>query len=200
MDHAVIESLIEALTVEGLSRVAAGVGLARYGGLRREEFCLANLDRWLSEAPSGSIRVVDGTKGGIVPRRQIPLTERLQLAIDFAISVRPMGSCNLLDPAERYKHFKLGEVQRARKVLKEFGIDGYHELRAAYACDRYEQISGFPAPVMAGGQRTAGKDADREARMRVSIELGHRRPSITTAYYGGRREQLCPRFIGGRCA
>lgn len=200
MAHAVIESLIGELVAEGLPRVAAGVALARYGGLRREEFCLANLHRWRREAPSGRISVVDGTKGGIVPGRLVPVTERLRGALDFALSVKPKGSHNLLLPEEQYKNFKLGEVQRARSILKRLGVDGYHELRAAYACDRYEQMTGSPAPVMTGGRRTAEKEVDRWAREQISIELGHRRIQITTSYYGGRRERFTARFIGGRRA
>lgn len=42
-----------------------------------------------------------------------------------------------------------------RQIAKPIGIKGFHELRAAYACERYQQYTGYPAPVMTGGQRMA---------------------------------------------
>jgi hypothetical protein len=41
-------------------------------------------------------------------------------------------------------------VRPARDILHEHGLKGFHELRAAYACERYEQLTGFPAPVNGG--------------------------------------------------
>ena len=39
-------------------------------------------------------------------------------------------------------------------------IRGIHDLRSAYACERYEQLTGFRAPVLGGN---APRDLDREA-------------------------------------
>ncbi|GAB4355652.1 MAG: hypothetical protein Kow0060_07760 [Methylohalobius crimeensis] len=46
-----------------------------------------------------------------------------------------------------------------------------------------EQLTGREAPVVAG-RRTAGKDADRQARQVIAYELGHGRTDVTVAYLG----------------
>ena len=56
--------------------------------------------------------------------------------------------------------------------------------RAAYACERYETLTGHPAPVL-GGVIT-DRDQDREARERISAELGHGRIDVVSEYIGGR--------------
>lgn len=200
MDIRQVEALVDDLKQADLARVAAGVMLARFAGLRREEFCLARLDRWRREAPSGGVYVIEGTKGGPVPGRWVSASPRLKEALRFALEVRPRGSCNLLAPDERYKNFKHGEVQRARPILKKHGINSYKELRAAYACDRYEQITGHPAPALQQGLRTADRDSDKSARYTVSKELGHRREQITESYYG-RARKVTSHMIGAarRC-
>jgi hypothetical protein len=60
-------------------------------------------------------------------------------------------------------------------------------VRAAYACQWYEFITGAPAPVMTGGIMTAARDADLDARRKIAVELGHgdERIDVTAAYLGG---------------
>ncbi|MBI3774834.1 MAG: integrase, partial [Gammaproteobacteria bacterium] len=57
------------------------------------------------------------------------------------------------------------------------------DLRAAYACERYEQITGHPAPVVAG-ERQANKHDDQTARQIIAQELGHGRIDVAAAYLG----------------
>ena len=52
-----------------------------------------------------------------------------------------------------------------------------------YACDRYAQLTGCPAPAVAGC-RQANKAVDRSARQILSQELGHGRADVVAAYVG----------------
>jgi hypothetical protein len=61
-----------------------------------------------------------------------------------------------------------------------------HGLRHRYAADRYETLSGTPAPVRGG--RLADREADLRARLGVAEELGHGRAQIAGAYLGARRK------------
>ncbi|HNG81574.1 MAG TPA: hypothetical protein PLW24_19030, partial [Burkholderiaceae bacterium] len=53
---------------------------------------------------------------------------------------------------------------------------------------RYRELTGWPAPA-AGGPRSrdltpSQREADREARLTISEELGHEREQITAVYLG----------------
>lgn len=65
------------------------------------------------------------------------------------------------------------------------GIPGFHELRAAYACERYQEIMGTHAPVF--GSPVENREADYEARLTIANELGHGRIDVVSEYIGGRK-------------
>ena len=65
-------------------------------------------------------------------------------------------------------------------------LKGFHELRAAYACERYEQITRHLAPINGGNCYQLDRRLDQEARVQVSCELGHGRIVVVAAYIGGR--------------
>ena len=75
-------------------------------------------------------------------------------------------------------------MRSARKFLHEQGVKGFHELRAAYACDRYEQLTGHAAPVHGGECYHVDREMDRMAREKISRELGKLRTSCTSAVNG----------------
>jgi hypothetical protein len=64
----------------------------------------------------------------------------------------------------------------------------WHGLRHAYAQDRFLELAGFPCPAMGGPSRaqltTEQREADYDARVIISSELGHSREAITAAYLG----------------
>ena len=62
-------------------------------------------------------------------------------------------------------------------------IKGFHDMRAAFACERYHEITGYPAPVITG-QRQAPKTIDTQARLILSQMLGHNRIDVIAAYVG----------------
>ena len=190
-DRAQIELIARALSERGQQRVAAIVHLARETGMRLRESILADLPRLQREAGRlGKINIQDGTKGGrsgASAPRWIAVTDQVRVALDMATEASPKGSRNLLAPDESYKDFLQAVVRPARDLLHENGLKGFHELRAAYACERYEQMTGFSAPVNGVRVHREDRELDLWARQQISQELGHNRIDVVSAYIGGRR-------------
>ncbi|NNB71622.1 integrase domain-containing protein [Pseudomonas fluorescens] len=190
-DRAQIELIALVLSERGQERVAAIVHLARDTGMRLREAILADLARLQREAGQlGKINIQEGTKGGrsgASAPRWIAVTDQIRGALDKAWEASPSGSRNLLAPNESYKDFMQAVVRPARDILHEHGLKGFHELRAAYACERYEQLTGFPAPVNGAGGHQKDRELDQRARQQISHELGHNRIDVVSAYIGGRR-------------
>jgi len=85
-----------------------------------------------------------------------------------------------MPPDLNWKQWRQGELRTVREA-----VGGLHELRSAYACERYEAITGHAAPC-AGGQ-ILDKDVDYGARLVISEELGHGRTDVVSEYVGGRK-------------
>lgn len=107
-------------------------------------------------------------------------------ALRYAEQVSPDGSGNLLAPNESYLVFQREIVRSAQVILHTHNLKGFHELRAAYACERYEQITPHLAPIYGGRCRRLDPRLDREARLQISYELGHGRIDVVSAYIDGR--------------
>lgn len=151
---------------------------------------MADLPRLQCEAKQfGRINIQDGTKGGrsgASAPRWITVNDHIRDALAFARRVSPNGSRNLLEPDESYRDFRQGTVQFARDVLHKHELKGFHELRAAYACERYEQITHHPAPINGGNCFQLDRYLDQKARTKISYELGHGRIDVVSTYIGGR--------------
>lgn len=190
-DRVQVRLIAQTLSERQQSRVSAIVLLARETGMRLREAILADLPRLQREAQRlGKINIQDGTKGGrsgASAPRWITVTDQVREALGRASEVSPSGSRNLLAPDESYKDFIQTVVRPARDLLHEKGLKGFHELRAAYACERYEQLTGFPAPVNGGRGHRENRELDQRARQQISHELGHNRIDVVSAYIGGRR-------------
>lgn len=190
-DRVQVEQIAQALAQQGQQRESAVVHLARETGMRLREAILADLPRLQREARQlGKINIQDGTKGGrsgASAQREIGVTDQVRDALERAREASPKGSRNLLAPDESYKVFLQTVVRPARDIMHEHGLKGFHELRAAYACERYEQLTGFSAPVNGGRGHREDRDIDQRARQQISHELGHNRIDVVSAYIGGRR-------------
>lgn len=190
-DRAQVKLIARALSERQQSRVSAIVYLAREAGMRLREAILADLPRLQREAQQlGKINIQDGTKGGrsgASAPRWVAVTDQILDALNTASAVSPSGSRNLLASDESYIDFMRAAVRPARDLLHEHGLKGFHELRAAYACERYEQLTGFPAPVNGGRGYREDREFDQRARQQISHELGHNRIDVVSAYIGGRR-------------
>lgn len=152
-DREHVKRIVELLR-EQHPRAAAIVLLARATGMRLRETILADLPRLKRDAEHyGKINIQDGTKGGrsgASAPRWITVNDHIRGALAFAQHVSPDGSRNLLAPNESYLDFQRGIVRPARNMLHQHSLKGFHELRAAYACERYEQITHHPAPINGG--------------------------------------------------
>lgn len=187
-DRSEAQYAANAMREAGLNRAAAITELAREFGLREREATLGNLGRWNKEASQrGAINVTKGTKGGRGNEieRWVPVTPQGLETLGKALAASPAGSANLLAPGETYISFVRGELNAGRDHLKDAGIDKYHDLRATYACDRYQQLTGHAAPALTGGMN-ADRASDLEARETLTWELGHGRVDVVAAYIGGR--------------
>lgn len=190
MDWADIDRLVARLRQKNLHRAAVIVLLCRSFGIRLREAILANQSDWHRQARErGQVDIREGTKGGRGKEveRWVPVSERGQIALREAAEVRnQLGGQNLLGPDESFDDLvNDGEVHRARKILHEFGIKGYHELRAAWACERYEEISGATAHILQTG-KSPGQENDDQFRLTLARELGHDRIDVVAAYIGAR--------------
>ncbi|WP_046785183.1 integrase domain-containing protein [Pseudomonas putida] len=189
-DRNQVKEIVNALCRNHQQRAAAIVLLARATGMRLREAILADLPRLSREAQNlGRINIQDGTKGGRAGAsapRWIAVDDHVREALRSALQVSPAGSRNLIAPHESYLSFLQEIIRPARDVLHAHNLKGFHELRAAYACDRYEQITQHRAPITGGQCCELEQYLDREARRLISYELGHSRIDVVAAYIGGR--------------
>jgi hypothetical protein len=185
-----VKQIVDALCSRDQRRAAAIVMLARTIGVRLHEAILADLPRLSREAKEfGRINIQDGTKGGRAGAsapRWIAVDDHVRGALGFACQVSPTGSRNLIAPHESYLSFLQEIIRPARDILHAHNLKGFHELRAAYACERYEQITQHRAPINGGHFCQVDRNLDREARRQISYELGHGRVDVVAAYIGGR--------------
>jgi len=148
-------------------------------GFRRKEsimFCPAWADR-------GDKLVLkpQWTKGGRA--REIPIrTAEQRRVLDKAKQLAGNGS--LIPKEMRY----IEQVKRFEAQCAKVGIHKVHGLRHLYAQERYRELTGWECPANGGPiskmLTPAQKEIDREARLTISIELGHEREQVTAVYLG----------------
>lgn len=163
-------------------RAAAIIDLARDLGLRSKEASLLDAQKALKEAvQTGKVTIEAGTKGG--REREVPITSQRQLET-LQKAAEAQGSAKaVMSPDANWKSWREGELRTAREIVQEVtGDRGLHDLRAAYAAERYELLTGVAAPVMT--EERVPKEIDREARSIIAEELGHSRWEITNEYLG----------------
>lgn len=160
-------------------RVRVSLELQRAFGLRREESI--KFSPTYADRGDRIVLKASWTKGGRA--REIPVrTAHQREVLERAYQIAGTGS---LIPAERsyVQHLKVYERHTA-----DAGFSKLHGLRHAYAQERYQELTGWAAPL-AGGPKSRElspqqRATDREARMTVSRELGHGREEITSVYLG----------------
>ena len=144
-DREQVKQIVHVLCSHHQLRAAAIALLARATGMRLREAILADLPRLSREARDiGKINIQDGTKGGRVGAsapRWVEVDDHVREALGFALQVSPAGSCNLIAPHESYLNVLQKIIRPARDILHAHNLKGFHELRAAYAWERYEQIT-----------------------------------------------------------
>lgn len=164
-------------------RAAAIVELAREFGLRSKESSLLDARSAYAEAVErGFVTVSEGTKGG--REREVPITSDRQIAALERAAVAQGQDRSMIPAGETWKSWREGTLRDAREIVQQHTGGGLHDLRSAYACERYQQLTGHAAPV-AGGS-IVDRAADREAREQIAQELGHGRIDVVSEYVGGR--------------
>ena len=189
-DREQVKQIVDALCRDHQQRAAAIILLARATGMRLREAILADLSRLSREANDlGRINIQDGTKGGragATAPRWVSVDNHVRGALEFARQVSSAGSRNLIAPHESYLNLLQESIRPARDIMHVHNLKGFHELRAAYACERYEQITQHPVPINGGQCCQVDRNLDREARRQISYELGHGRIDVVATYIGGR--------------
>jgi hypothetical protein len=185
LDSDRIKAVVDRLT-EKYPRTAATIRLERALGLRAKEAALMNCKVALKQAEKhGHVNVTEGTKGGRgnYVDRLVPITNPEQWqALRQAVAVQG-NARNLIKPGKTW----IAHYDHNRYVLNRYQneIDKQHDLRAAYACERYQELTGCKAPVCREtGDPKPDRDNDRNARMTISQELGHGRLDVTNSYLG----------------
>lgn len=181
LDRQPLEAAAEQLREAGHDRGAAVLELAREFGLRSKEASLLDARRAVDQARDrGEIVVSDGTKGGRA--RVVPVTPAQQVTLERAAQAQ-QNARSLIPADQSWVAWRHGGLRDAREALQAQGIPRIHDLRAAYASERYAQLTGQPIPLH-GGQ--ADRHTDQVARLQVAQELGHNRLEVVAAYIGGR--------------
>lgn len=183
LDREIYSRAVDAVREQLGDRAAAVVELARELGLRSKEASLIDARAAYAEASaSGYVTISEGTKGG--REREVPITSERQLEA-LSRAAETQGADRSMIPADQsWKEWREGTLRDAREIVQSYTGGGLHDLRSAYACERYEQLTGHAAPV-AGGE-IADREVDREAREQIAEELGHGRIDVVSEYVGGR--------------
>ena len=119
------------------------------------------------------------TKGG--KPREIPLrTEAQRWVLGRAHQLAGNGS--LIPSSRNYRQ----QLRIYERHTANAGLSKMHGLRHAYAQQRYQELTGWPAPA-AGGPTVKAltpdqKLADKKARQTISGELGHERIQVVGIY------------------
>jgi integrase len=188
LDRSVVDRAILALNDQGENRAALVAALARYFGLRFREACMLDSRRALRDAiERGEINVTAGTKGGRGKKvdRWVPVSDRAVETLKQAAHVQG-ADANLIPASQSYRQWREHAYHVWQRAASQQGLRGFHDLRAAYACERYSDITGCAAPVV-GGHRSASKEDDAGARQMIAHELGHGRADVVAAYVGSAR-------------
>ena len=121
------------------------------------------------------------TKGG--RKRTVPIRTDEQRKVLEEVRRLAKGGA-LIPPNKNYEDQKIRYDGQVRKA----GIKNPHGLRHAYAQRRYEEETGWKAPVAGGpASKSLTKDQralDKGARETISRELGHGREEICARYLG----------------
>jgi hypothetical protein len=148
-------------------------------GLRREEAIKIRPD--LADKGDTLWLKPSWTKGG--REREIPIrTDNQRTVLDRARQLAGKGSL-IPDHKTYVQQLRLYEGQCIRA-----GLSKMHGLRHAYAQRRFDELTGFKAPLAGGPKRsdlsTDERALDEKARAVISCELGHHRIAITRVYLG----------------
>jgi hypothetical protein len=178
------QSKAKDLTREQLARVKdehvrMSLRLQQAFGLRREE-ALKIQPRWADRGDHLQLKA-SWTKGG--RPRTVPIRTQAQRA-QLEQAKRLAGFGSLIPRGRQY----IEQLRVYERHTANAGLSKMHGLRHAYAQQRYRELTGWASPHGGGPakeQLTARqRQLDRQARLIISGELGHRRQQISAVYLG----------------
>lgn len=181
-----VRQFADRLRRDGHARIAATIEVARAFGLRRREASMLNARAALGQAyKRGALNITAGTKGGRGNRvdRWVPVTPYTMQVLRRAAHAQGKAR-NLIEPELSLKQWFSRLRHAWTSVRDDYGLKKFHDLRAAYACARYRELTGHAARVVAG-RRIADLNSDRQARLTIAQELGHGRDEVVKSYVGG---------------
>jgi len=188
LNQRVVRQCADRLRQNGHEGVAATVEVARALGLRLREASLLNARVALGQVKKhGAVNITAGTKGGRGHRvdRWVPVSGAATGCLVRAANAQGRGR-NLVPANLTWKQWNSHVHHVWAAVRDDHGLKKIHDLRAAYACERYRQLTGSAAPVIAG-RLCADRSTDRAARQTIAQELGHARIEVVATYIGGTR-------------
>ncbi len=188
LDQKVVRQCADQLRQNGHDRVAATIEVARALGLRLKEASLLNARVALGQVKKhGAVNITAGTKGGRGHRvdRWVPVSGSAIGGLIRAAKAQGSGR-NLIPSHLTWKQWYSHIHHVWASVRDDYGLKKIHDLRAAYACDRFRQLTGSAAPVIAG-RVCVDRSIDRAARQTIAQELGHARIEVVATYIGGAR-------------
>lgn len=188
LDRQAVRQCADQLRQNGHERIASVVELARALGLRLREASMLDARAALRQARKlRAVNITAGTKGGRGHRvdRWAPVSKIGMGCLVRAAKAQGTGR-NLIPTDLTWKQWNTRVHHVWAAIRDDFSLKKLHDLRAAYACERYRTLTGSVAPVIAG-RRIVGRDADRAARQTIAQELGHARSDVVAAYIGGAR-------------
>jgi len=174
------EKITSAMSSITDSRMQSVGRLMQELGLRSKEASLINAQKALEEAMERhAVTISEGTKGG--RERELQITRQEQLdALQCAAMVQGRHT-SMIPPDQSWSKWRDGALRELRENLQEQGIDRLHDLRAAFANQRFEELTGHASPLECGHW---DRKLDREASEKLAEELGHGRIEVLAAYIG----------------
>lgn len=153
-------------------------------GLRIREAVLLHL---FKAEDSGSLKIVQGTKGGRV--RSVPMEHEWQHAVLEGLKKK------VNQKTGRFVTPKGGEayIQRIYYIMRKHGLTlaelgvSAHGLRHQYFHERFFELLGIQPPVKGGDLSEVDKAEFEVATGKLMERGGHSRTSIGVSYYGSRR-------------
>ena len=155
-----VNAAAAALRDRDQARVASVVELARDLGLRFREASLLDVREALAQARElGRINITAGTKGGRGREvdRWVPVSESALQTLESAAALQ-QDSRNLIPPTMSYRQWRDHAYAVWRTTTNQYDLSGFHDLRAAYACDRYaatDRLSGTRRRGLPPGQQSS---------------------------------------------
>ena len=159
--------------------VRISLELQRAFGLRREE-AIKFMPGYADQGDHIRLKA-SWTKGGKM--RMVPvITPEQRAVLDRAHRLAGTGS--LIPPQKSY----IQQLRTYERHTTQAGLSKLHGLRHAYAQSRYQRLTGWACPAAGGpvanSLNAKQRQQDHQARLTISLELGHIREQISAVYLG----------------